>query len=325
MMYPNELELIFHKLDGLAFQSFFNELMMNALNGFYPVRQRNDGGNDGFIQKQGIYFQVFSPESVTKSTINSGSSKLVSDFEKLLKHWHYTTPIRKYIFVINDKLKGLDRELIIRISELGKANNLQTELYTAQSLINLFNDNLTHTQQKLIIQKHTFGTSSKSAIYTASEIISECLSIKKWECIDENLSFSLIEEQDIEILNEIIKKLFSMKFLEIDENIVEELIDAINSLISIFHTELTRSYNGNRQWDNSWKRIYPNPKASYYDQELIKWNEEVKNRTFSLCRTLNKFSEHIRGNYKPDYLSHQNYTICRRQEGSFHEHVRIIP
>lgn len=324
-MYQNELELIFHKLNGLEFQSFFDELMTKAVVGYYPVRQRHDGGNDGFIQDHGIFFQVFSPETITKSTITQGSSKLVSDFQKLLENWHYVIPIKKYIFVMNDKLQALDKDLIIRITEVEKAHNIKTEIYGSHRLINIFNDDLTDSQKLHIIQKYTYGPSIKTAIISASEILSKNLAIKKWELIDEKLSFNSMEEHDVELLSEIMETLFSMQFTNNDSTIINELINAIKLLINTFNSDLTRSFNGAREWDNSWKRIYPNPNAIYYDKEFKKWCKDVDNCTFKLCHTLNKFSGYIRANHKADYLAYQNYTILRRKEDSLNEYVRIIP
>jgi hypothetical protein len=151
-----------------------------------------------------------------------------------------------------------------------------------------------------------------------TEILSQFLSIKKWESIDENLSFSSIKESDLDILREISSKLFSMSFPTIDKKIINELINSINNLINIFHTNLTCSRSEERQWDNSWKKIYPNPDAADYDAKLL----EV---TLDLCKTLNKFTKHIRATHKADYLNYQNYTICRRQGETLNEFVRIIP
>ena len=325
MMYHNELELIFHKLDGLAFQDFFNELMTKAEPGFHPVRQRIDGGNDGFIKDKGIYFQVFAPESITKKTIDTGSSKLVNDFDKLLRNWHYTTPIEKYIFVFNDKLKGLDSDLIKRISDLEKERNITTKLYTSLNLIEIFNENLTNNQKEYIISKYTFGPSNKTAVYIAAKLVSENLSIEKWRNIDEYLSFNSIYKVDIDVLRDIMLKLFSIEFKHNDKIIINDLINKINDIIKIFHTPLTREWNNERQWDNSWKQIDPNPKARYYDEEFVKWDKEVDLCTLNLCRSLNKFAVYIRENYIADYLDYKSYTICRRKNEGLNEYMQIKP
>eukprot|EP01093_Parvamoeba_rugata_P017364 TRINITY_DN6968_c0_g1_i1.p1 TRINITY_DN6968_c0_g1~~TRINITY_DN6968_c0_g1_i1.p1 ORF type:complete len:119 (-),score=12.63 TRINITY_DN6968_c0_g1_i1:24-380(-) len=108
MGYNNELELIFYKLDGLKFQDFFNDLMSFSEPEFKAVKQIRDGGNDGFIESKGHLYQVFSPEGINSESISKGASKIINDFEKVLKNWSKTIKLERYIFVYNDKLKGAD-------------------------------------------------------------------------------------------------------------------------------------------------------------------------------------------------------------------------
>jgi hypothetical protein len=55
---------IYHK-NGTEFQSFFEDVMERAFPDFQKIRpygNDGDGGNDGYIKKQGLYFQVYAPE-----------------------------------------------------------------------------------------------------------------------------------------------------------------------------------------------------------------------------------------------------------------------
>lgn len=327
MKYQDKLKLIFLELDGLFFQNFFDDLMSYAKPNFLAIKQKNDGGNDGFIKNEGIYFQVFSPESVYKSTVDSGASKIIIDFEKLFINWNDSTPIKKYIFVFNDKLKNSNKDLIINLNKLERKHNVITELYDSRKLISIFNENLTDHQKELIINKHTSGLAAKTAIIMASDILKNNLSISRWGVINnEYISFYCIPESDIHDIENLFTELFSMNFLEQDKVVIDELIKSLRNFISIFNTEFTRSFNGERQWDNSWKsEHYPHPKARLYDEELIKWEDEVRGSTLTLCRALNKFANYIRENYDESYLDYKDYTLLRRSESSLNEYVMFAP
>lgn len=325
MMYNTELELIFHKYDGLSFQSFFNQLMALGVPGFCPVRQRNDGGNDGFVEKTGTFYQVFAPESVTSSTISAASSKMIDDFDKLAKNWHYLIELKEYIFVINDKFKGSDSNLIRRITQLGNDRGLNTKILTAFDLVQIFHSNLTDIQKKILISRHSIGSVSDPALKVAAKIISNRLPIEKWKHIDEQLSFSSISESDLNVLSEISSALFSMDFTANESNIINELISSINSLVSLFYSINTTERYGEREWDNSWKRIHNNPKANYYVEEQEKWKSQILDHTIELCKNLNIFSKFVRQNQIPDFLEYKNYTVVRRKRGTLNEYVEVQP
>ena len=325
MMYSTELELIFHKYDGLSFQSFFNELMALAVPGFCPVRQRNDGGNDGFAKKTGTFYQVFAPESVTSSTINAASSKMIDDFDKLAKNWHYLIELKEYIFVFNDKFKGSDSNLIRRITQLGNDRGLNTKILTAFDLVEIFHSNLTDIQKKILISRHSIGSASDPALKVAAKIISNKLPIEKWKQIDEQLSFSSIYESDLRVLSEIRSALFSMDFTANESNITNELTSSINSLVNLFYSTNTTESYGERKWDNSWKRIHNNPKANYYVEEQEKWESQILDHTLELCKNLNIFSKFVRQNQIPDFLEYKNYTVVRRKGDTLNEYVEIQP
>jgi hypothetical protein len=95
------------------------------------VRQKLDGGNDGFVPATGAYYQVYAPESVTSYNINTALSKLIDDFEKLVNKWHYLIKIQKDIFVINDNFKGADKKIIERVYKPGIDHNIKTQVLTA--------------------------------------------------------------------------------------------------------------------------------------------------------------------------------------------------
>lgn len=325
MIYNPELDLIFHKNDGLSFQYFFNELMALAVPGFCPVRQRNDGGNDGFIKETGTFYQVFAPEAVTTATIRAASTKMIADFEKLARNWHYLIELKEYIFVINDKFKGVDQELINRISQLENERNLKTKILSSFNLVEIFHENLTSKQKEILISRHSIGLASDPILKTAAKIISSRLPIEKWKAIDEQLSFCSIYEEDLDILREINSTLFSMDFAGDELNTISELVNSINNLVNLFYSSNTTERHGERVWDKSWKAIPNNPQANYYVEQEEKWNSEILDYTLELCKQLNSFCKIVRKNQIPDFLEYRNYTVVRRKNDTLNEYVELIP
>lgn len=325
MMYDTELELIFHKNDGLSFQSFFNELMALAIPGFCPVRQRNDGGNDGFVRETGTFYQVFAPEAVTSATIRTASSKMIDDFDKLARNWHYLVELKEYIFVINDKFKSPDRELIQRIKKLGDDRGLKTEILTAFKLVEIFHSKLTGIQKEILISRHSIGRASDPILKVAAKIISSRLPIDKWKKIDEQLSFCSIYEADLNILSEIRSTLFSMDFPDDEKSVVNELVNSINDLVNLFYSNKTTEYDGERRWNKSWKLIPNNPEANKYVEQEERWNAKILEYTLELCKKLNSFCRLVRENQIPDFLEYQNYIVVRRKSGTINEYVELQP
>lgn len=101
-----------YESQGQTFEDFFVLIMTKVYENFQPVRaygRIGDKKNDGFDKTTGAYYQVFSPEDITKnSTIREAVSKLENDFRELYENWNNCCLIKKYYFVINDKYKGID-------------------------------------------------------------------------------------------------------------------------------------------------------------------------------------------------------------------------
>lgn len=324
MDYDTELELIFHKLDGLSFQRFFNELMTYGVQGFCPVRQKMDGGNDGFVREAGTFYQVYAPESVNSASTNIAISKLVDDFDKLAENWHYITKLNEYIFVINDKFKGADKKLIERIIKLEADREIKTKILTAINLQDIFYT-LPLEKQGRLIAKHSISRANKSAIKIATDIISTQLPIDRWKEIDEQVPFFALKIIDLDLLSNIRSSLFSINFSENEIIVSRELIEGINSFVNLFYSKITTEKNGERTWDNSWKSIWPNPNARFHDEEFRKWQESIFDASYKLCASLNKFANHVRQNHSPDFLDYSNYTIIRLTDALTNEYTEFQP
>ena len=88
---------------GDAFQNLFCRLMELSNPKFQsvvPWGDWGDGGNDGWIQDDGHYFQVYGPKPTTKDTGTEALKKAIADFDKLPKKW---ANVRRYSFVFNDR------------------------------------------------------------------------------------------------------------------------------------------------------------------------------------------------------------------------------
>lgn len=325
MKYQNELQLIIHSLDGLFFQNFFNDLMKLSRPDFQVVRQKNDGGNDGFIPNTGTYYQVFAPEILAKDNVNKGAFKIINDFENLLRNWSDAVPVEKYIFVFNDKRKGTNKDLHKKIAQINKEYALEATLYDSRDVSRIFND-LSDEHKENLIRQHTYGLNTVPNILTVAAEVEKKLSIPRWDHINENyLIFNCILESDVKELSKLSSYLFSVSLSPFDQTVVDELIKSITNFTTIFHSPLTRSHKGERQWDNSWKgECFPHPKAAFYNEEFEKWKKDVLECTINVCKSLNTFANHVRHNHKQDYLDYRDYTITRRT-GDDGQHSTFVP
>lgn len=319
-----ELELIFHKSDGLSFQSFFNELMRMAVPGFCPVRQQRDGGNDGFVGATGTFYQVYSPQRITDATLKAASLKLVNDFDKLAANWHYLIKLKKYVFVLNDKYQSADAEIIRRVAKLGQDRNVDAELLTSGGLEDLFYK-LEDGQQRRLINKYSIGRTHSSAIKIAAQAVSENLPIEKWTEMDEQISYGALDVINLKAITTLVSKLFSMNFPDDESVVVKNLVARLNELVNVFHDEGTFEQNGERCWDGTWKRIYPHPMAGVFNQQLEAWQKKVSDSCYNACAALNEFATYIRKRHLPAFLDYCSYSMSRREAGSIDVYNQFIP
>ena len=75
-----------HEANGQAFEDMFVAIMTYAESDFQPIKPWGNIGdrkNDGYIKSKGVFFQVFSPEDITKTYVKV-IQKLKNDFNGLL-------------------------------------------------------------------------------------------------------------------------------------------------------------------------------------------------------------------------------------------------
>lgn len=128
---------------GQAFEDFFVSVMTKANTDFQAVKAYGNIGdrkNDGFIRTTGTYYQVFSPEDITKNkTIDEAVKKLGDDFKGLYENWNDICEIRQYYFVINDRYQGLPPPIIQKVEELNKTYaDIEIKTFTAKDLEKVF-------------------------------------------------------------------------------------------------------------------------------------------------------------------------------------------
>lgn len=200
-----------HNKNGTEFQSFFEDIMEKAFPDFKKIRpygKDGDGGNDGYIKRMGIYFQVYAPD-VPAIKEAEAAKKLSNDFEKLKKNWSDISEIKKYYFVYNDKNAGSTQKLESAITNLQKTNpSIEFEVFNSKKLEETF-FSLGNTE----ILNLGFNIDSRTAIANAYEYIKKIeLSLDK-EYVDYALKLHsemesiirTLEEEQLEIEYELIK------------------------------------------------------------------------------------------------------------------------
>jgi len=125
------------KADGQSFEDLFVNIM-NYLNAEFqqikPWGNIGDRKNDGYIESEGIYYQVYAPEDIEKSYTKL-NHKLKEDFLGLIKQW---PKIKEYYFVVNDKYKGINADSEQIISNLKKDCDLdESRILTAKDVENM--------------------------------------------------------------------------------------------------------------------------------------------------------------------------------------------
>lgn len=116
-------KLKIHEANGQAFENIFTAIMTYVESDFQSIKPWGNIGdrkNDGYIKSKGIFFQVFSPEEITKSYVNV-VKKLNSDFEGLVSQW---PPIKEFYFVVNDKYQGVNADCEQAIQSIKQNNGL---------------------------------------------------------------------------------------------------------------------------------------------------------------------------------------------------------
>ncbi|ASJ22493.1 hypothetical protein BHAMNSH16_12920 [Brachyspira hampsonii] len=142
---------------GQEFENLFTTLMYllypNDFQQVKPQGRYGDGGNDGYIKGQGIYFQVYSPEKIDPKNTNKIKKKIEKDLEKLINNWDNLEKIKEYNFVFNDNFENIDLTTNQFFIELqNKYQNIDINIKTSHWIINKFAD--LSLEKQLYILEH---------------------------------------------------------------------------------------------------------------------------------------------------------------------------
>lgn len=116
-----------HESHGDTFQSLFSTIMKYSdcrFRAVEPWGTWGDGGNDGWIEEDGHYFQVYGPKATTKyeDACTTALGKAVNDFAKIPKMW---ANVRRYTFVMNDRFHGIPSPIDNALQKLAIDHKLQ--------------------------------------------------------------------------------------------------------------------------------------------------------------------------------------------------------
>lgn len=142
---------------GQQFEDFFISVMTKRNSDFQAVKAYGNIGdrkNDGFDRTTGTYYQVFSPEDITKDkTINDAVKKLDEDFKGLYGNWNDICSIKNFFYVINDKYNGIPAPIIQMAIALDKDpaySVIDIKLFSAKDLEKIFDTLDEYAQQDIL-------------------------------------------------------------------------------------------------------------------------------------------------------------------------------
>lgn len=147
------------------------------------------GGNDGWVPKRGIYFQVYGPLSIiSRSKYTYAFNKLFKDFTKLQDNWSEIEPIKKYYFVINDKYERLSKNFLSSVNTLRKGQEeCDIAIITASNLEDYFLS-LKPSDQKAVIETNTNSEErAPKIVHDFTEVLIGNLYLNYFPSINENL------------------------------------------------------------------------------------------------------------------------------------------
>lgn len=128
-----------HEAHGDAFQKLFSHVMQYAdprFEAIQPYGNWGDGGNDGWIEEDGHYFQLYGPRPTSKGTAPVALKKALDDYEKLPHKWKN---VRRFSFVFNDRFDGTPAPVASALQDLKLKKKLDSAgAYSMQMLLATF-------------------------------------------------------------------------------------------------------------------------------------------------------------------------------------------
>ena len=136
-------KLRIHESNGNAFEDLFCDVMRASNKNFKKVKPQGrigDRKNDGFIQSEGKYYQVYAPQSPTGNP-TSATSKFEGDLDGLIAYWgnKHNYEIKHFYFVFNDKYHGAYPEIYTTLNSVKNKYNLEVcDVFLSSELEDIF-------------------------------------------------------------------------------------------------------------------------------------------------------------------------------------------
>lgn len=264
-----------YKYTGQEFEDFFVQIMSASNPNFKPVKafgKVGDKKNDGFDETTGTYYQVFSPEDLTKSrTISKGVEKLEEDFTKLYEYWNDKYPVKYFYYVVNDKYHGLPAPIYSKIADLSKNPKYETvtiNAFLAKDLEKIFDNLSTQDKQNIIgfLPNINMDTINFSALH---DVIEYLLGLKLVTNVDEKFIVPDFDKKiEINGLNLPIKSLLDaasyqegelIQYFKEYRGLADNLKSVFNSLYEESKIEIPESVDNypNKRFDYILEKCYP--------------------------------------------------------------------
>ncbi|MEZ6937540.1 hypothetical protein ACB035_03085 [Aeromonas sp. S12(2024)] len=123
----DKFRILVHESTRQSYEDLFVKIMGYYDPNFKPVKPHGnigDRGNDGWCACNGKYYQVYAPDELTKNN-KEAIKKLKSDFLNLKLYWDSISKVKTFIFVVNDKFKGVSPHIYKALDDLKREHDLE--------------------------------------------------------------------------------------------------------------------------------------------------------------------------------------------------------
>jgi hypothetical protein len=131
--------------NGNDWQARFSWIALRKFPGVFKEMPpyKEDKGNDGWLEKYGIYFQCYGPFKTAQEQIKDFIKKIYKDTHKVIRGWDNVDKVKEYHFVWNTKFsKSVDAQMLKDINghfnALMKKYSIKIGLITAETLLIAF-------------------------------------------------------------------------------------------------------------------------------------------------------------------------------------------
>ncbi len=133
-----------YSIDGNEFQKFVEMIYFKKHKNFKKVKPYGnigDRSNDGFLEGEGIFLQVYGPQDIRlRETEEYTINKLKKNFDSLLTHCKKNNweKIKEFRYIVNDKFYGFSPNLYNAIRDIKEENNIEADLIGVDELYKQF-------------------------------------------------------------------------------------------------------------------------------------------------------------------------------------------